>query len=178
MNNVWPVWNLSFVSNMVERAVANKLIEYLVDDDLLPRCQSAYRKHHFTETALLCVWFDMLMAANKRRLTLHVCLVRLCRPLVTVSCSSLKQSLIKCIVAIISDYLLQITSWQCAGREEIRGVINNICGSRSLMITVTVQLTSTRLVVRSLWMASHARCTIVQFTATSYTGNRIKLGSC
>ena len=36
---------------------------------------------------------------------------------------------------------------RCAGGG-IRGAINNSIGSRNLMITVTVQLTSTRLIVR------------------------------
>jgi len=70
MNNFRPVSNLSFVSKVVERAVASQLNKYLADNDLLPRCQSAYRKGHSTETALLRVWSDMLMAANERRLTL------------------------------------------------------------------------------------------------------------
>jgi len=69
MNNFRPVSNMSFVSKVVERVVASQLNEYLVDNDLLPRCQSAYRKDHSTEIALLRVWSDMLMAANERRLT-------------------------------------------------------------------------------------------------------------
>jgi len=37
---------------------------------LLPRNQSAYRRRHSTETALLCVWSDVLTAADSRRVTL------------------------------------------------------------------------------------------------------------
>ena len=55
---------------MVERAVASQLNKYLAYNDLLPHCQSNHRKGHSTETALLRVWSDMLMAANERRLTL------------------------------------------------------------------------------------------------------------
>ena len=71
MNNFRPVSNLSFVSKVVERAVASQLNKYLADNDLLPCCQSAYRKGYSTKTALLRVWSDKLMAANERRLTLQ-----------------------------------------------------------------------------------------------------------
>ena len=48
----YPMSNLTFVSNVTERAVASHLNEYLVANDLLPRYQSAYRKRHSTETAM------------------------------------------------------------------------------------------------------------------------------
>ena len=70
MNNYRPVSNLSFLSKLIERAVANQLNEYFTTNNLLPRFQSAYRKGHSTETALLRVWSDMLMAADDRKVTL------------------------------------------------------------------------------------------------------------
>jgi len=39
-------------------------------NDLLPRFQSAYRKRHSTETAMLRVWSDILTAADQRHVTL------------------------------------------------------------------------------------------------------------
>ena len=65
-----PVSNLTFMSKVVERAVAEQLNSCLTDNKLLPSCQSAYRRHHSTETALLHVWSDVLTAANSRRVTL------------------------------------------------------------------------------------------------------------
>ena len=53
MNNFPTVSNLSFVSKVVEQAVVSQLNKYLADNDLLQHCQSAYRKGHSTETALL-----------------------------------------------------------------------------------------------------------------------------
>ena len=52
---------------------------------------------------------------------------------------------------------------QCAGGG-IRGVINNTDDSRSWLITVTVQLTSTRLVVRKFVDDTHgiACCSAIQ----------------
>jgi len=70
MGNYRPVSNLSFLSKLIERAVATQLNDYLVANDLLPRHQSAYRKGHSTETAMLRVWSDFLAAADRRHVTL------------------------------------------------------------------------------------------------------------
>ena len=53
------------MSKVVERAVSAQLKEYLTDNGLLPRCQSAHRKQHSTETAMLKVWSDALVAADQ-----------------------------------------------------------------------------------------------------------------
>jgi len=66
MSNFRPVSNVSFMSKIVERAVAIQLTEYLSASDLLPCLQSAYRKRHSTETALLRVWSDILEAADEQ----------------------------------------------------------------------------------------------------------------
>ena len=70
MSNYRPVSNLSFMSKVMERAVSSRLNDYLLANDLLPRFQSAYRKRHSTETALLRVWSDILTAADQRHVTL------------------------------------------------------------------------------------------------------------
>jgi len=70
MNNYRLVSNLSFMLKLIERVVANQLNEYLSANNLLLRFQSAYRKGHSTETTLLRVWSDMLMAADERTVTL------------------------------------------------------------------------------------------------------------
>ena len=70
MANYHPVSNLTFVSKVTERAVASQLNEYLAANDLLPRYQSAYRKRHSTETAMLRVGSDILTATYSRQVTL------------------------------------------------------------------------------------------------------------
>ena len=67
MSNHRPASNLTFMSKVVERAVAtSQLNEYLERNSLFPR----YQRGHSTETALLRVWSDMLMAADDSKLTL------------------------------------------------------------------------------------------------------------
>jgi len=64
MANYRPASNVSFASKLVERAVAIRLHSYLSSNNLLPSCQSAYRKHYSTETARLRVWSDIPPSAE------------------------------------------------------------------------------------------------------------------
>jgi len=50
-----PISNLSVLSKLLERLVAQQLIDYLRGAGLLPDLQSAYGAFHFTETAVLKV---------------------------------------------------------------------------------------------------------------------------
>jgi len=58
------------MSKVVEKVVSRQLNEHLTDQGLLPRHQSAYRKCHSTETAMLRVMSDVLTVADQRRVTL------------------------------------------------------------------------------------------------------------
>ena len=61
--NFGPTSNLSFLSKVVEKYVANQLIDCLDANNLNVICQSAYRKLHSTETALIRVHNDIAIAA-------------------------------------------------------------------------------------------------------------------
>jgi len=63
--NFRPVSNLSFLSKLLERIVADQLNAFLDSTGILPSFQSAYRKHHSTETALLKVFSDICKALDE-----------------------------------------------------------------------------------------------------------------
>lgn len=72
--NLRPISNLSFTSKLTERAVFNQTNDYLNEHKFYPKTQSAYRKFHSTETALLRVKHDILMNMNRQHVTLLVIL--------------------------------------------------------------------------------------------------------
>ena len=55
-----PVSNLPFLSKVLERIVNRQIVGYLNDFHLFPDVQSAYRRGHSTETALLKIFSDII----------------------------------------------------------------------------------------------------------------------
>ena len=66
-NNLRPISNLSYISKLVETAVAD-----LENNNLYSDLQSSYRKYYGTETALLKVRNDILLNMNQQRVTLLI----------------------------------------------------------------------------------------------------------
>ena len=60
-----PTSNLSVLSKTLEWLVARQLIAHLNEWKLLPELQSAYRANHFTESAVLRVFSDILRALDR-----------------------------------------------------------------------------------------------------------------
>ena len=72
--NFRPISNLPFVSKTAEKVVASQILDHCSAHAPLAACQSSYRKHHSTETALLKVQSDILLSMDRQEVTLLVLL--------------------------------------------------------------------------------------------------------
>ena len=70
--NLRPVSNLPFISKLTENAASNQTHYHMTVNNLFPPFQSAYRKSHSTETALLKITNDILLNINKQHVTILV----------------------------------------------------------------------------------------------------------
>ena len=62
---LWPVTTVRLQqSKLLERLVARQLLDYLNAAGLLPEQQSAYRANHSTETAVVRILSDILLALD------------------------------------------------------------------------------------------------------------------
>ena len=74
LGNYRPVSNLNFLSKTIERVVAMKLKDHMSSLGLYEPMQSAYRAKHSTETAILRVHNDILMALDHGQIAILVML--------------------------------------------------------------------------------------------------------
>ena len=70
-----PVSNLAFLAKITEKAAAPQISDHVSSNQMFPEFQSAYRKYHSTETALLRmrnVILVNIVNMNKQQVTLLV----------------------------------------------------------------------------------------------------------
>ena len=64
MNNYRPVYNLSFLSKVLEKVAMNQLNSHINSSNTSNKYQSAYKKFHSTETTLLKIHNDILASRD------------------------------------------------------------------------------------------------------------------
>lgn len=69
-----PVSNVPFVSKVEEKVVSARLQHHMADHNLYEPMQSAYRRGHSTETALVRVSNDILCAMDRQEVVILVLL--------------------------------------------------------------------------------------------------------
>ena len=74
ITNYTPVSNLNFASKIIEKVMANQIRSHLERNELSNQYQSAYKKFHSTETALLKVKNDIILNMNEGRVTAFILL--------------------------------------------------------------------------------------------------------
>lgn len=67
LKNYRPVSNCSLLDKFLEKCAYLQINDYLCKNSLYGKFQSAYRKSHSTETALLRIQSDVLLALDKRK---------------------------------------------------------------------------------------------------------------
>ena len=64
LNNFRPVFNIPFISKVLEKNIARKLNGYIFSNSLQEPLQSAYTNKHSTETALVKIHNDLTQAVD------------------------------------------------------------------------------------------------------------------
>ena len=64
--------NLSFISKILEKNVSSRLLDHIESNNIEELLQSAYKRHHGTETALLKIQSDLLLTMDDHKASLVV----------------------------------------------------------------------------------------------------------
>uniref|UniRef100_A0A671VP79 Reverse transcriptase domain-containing protein n=1 Tax=Sparus aurata TaxID=8175 RepID=A0A671VP79_SPAAU len=74
LHNYRPIFNLPFLSKILERAVAAQLQQHISNHELYEPLQSGFRARHSTETALIKITSDLLITADTGHISILILL--------------------------------------------------------------------------------------------------------
>ncbi len=114
LNNYRPISNLPFISKILERTVAAQLESHLQSSDIYEHFQSGFRPKHSTETALVKVINDLLLAADSCFLSILI-ILDISAAFDTISHSVLLERL--ACIGIADNALLWFSSY-LSGRKQ------------------------------------------------------------
>jgi len=69
LSNYWPISNSSLISKIIKCVIKSRLMDHLTSNSLLNPHQSAYCKHHSTETALLYIHNHLVSAIGSQKVS-------------------------------------------------------------------------------------------------------------
>ena len=69
LNNIRPISNLNFISKILEKVVASRIQSHLLSNSISSSFQSAYRMFHSTDTTLLGIHNDLVLAMDRGEVT-------------------------------------------------------------------------------------------------------------
>ena len=69
LKNYRPISNLTFIGKLIERVVLRRLNKHMADNNLNIHQQSGYNKYHSTETLLIRITNDLLIASDQDKAT-------------------------------------------------------------------------------------------------------------
>ena len=125
-----PISNLNFISKILERIIHSRLSQHLQSFPSLSPFQSAYRKFHSIETALLRIQNDLLLAIDKRKISALV-LLDLSAAFDTIDLSILLTRLPRTFG--ISGTALSLLTSYLSGRTQCVSVNSHLCDPSPLL---------------------------------------------
>ena len=129
MGNFRPISNLSNVSKLLERIIYNRLSEHIHSFNMYSPFQSAYRRFFSTETALLKIQNDLLLAIDEQKVTALV-LLDLSAAFDTIDHAILLHRLKNWFG--ISDSAFQLLSSYLSGRSQSVVINGHVCPAEPL----------------------------------------------
>jgi exonuclease III len=113
-----PVSNLAFIGKLIERVVLRRLNDHLSQNNLHCSEQSAYKKNNSTETLLVKITNDLLIAIDERKATV-VMLLDLSAAFDTVD-HGLLLKILKCEIGLRGNVLKWFESFLTGRAQRIR----------------------------------------------------------